>query len=369
MAWNQNLHKLAEVLVGYSANIKPDDEVAIIGSDLAAPLVQEVYREVLLAGGHPTVICRPADLDYIFYQNATSEQIAHKPALFTHVAENFDAIIRIASDHNARTLSGIDSRRIARRQQATEEVMATFMRRAAEEELNWVLTQFPTHACAQEAEMALTEYREFFRLACKLDQEDPVSLWEEIDAQQQRIVERLNEVEEIRIVSNDTDLTLSVAGRTWINCCGHENYPDGEVFTGPVEDSANGHVRFSFPGIYSGKEIQDIRLTFKDGEVTEADAAKGQQLLEDLLETDEGARRLGELGVGTNHGITRFTKNMLFDEKMGGTVHLALGRGYPESGSSNESGIHWDILCDMKDGGTIYGDGEVVYEDGRFLIE
>jgi aminopeptidase len=368
MAWNDNLRKMADVLVNYSTGIATDDEVAIIGSDLAAPLIQEVYREVLLAGGHPTVMCRPADLDYIFYQNASDAQIEHKPTLFSHIAEHFDAVIRIASGHNSRTLSGIDSSAIARRQRATEDVMAVFMDRAARDELSWVLAQFPTHACAQEADMALTEYREFYLQACKLDQEDPVQLWEEISEEQERITEQLNEVAEIRIVSSGTDLKLSVADRTWINCCGHENYPDGEVFTGPVEDSARGHIRFSFPGIYSGNEIEDIRLTFEEGKVTEAHAEKGQQLLEDLLQTDEGARRLGELGIGTNRGISRFTKNMLFDEKMGGTVHLALGRGYPESGSTNESGIHWDILCDMKDGGRLFGDGRVLYEDGRFII-
>ncbi len=368
MAWNENLDKLAKVLVGYSVEIEEGDEVAIMGTDLAAPLMQEVYKHTLRAGGYPTVLSKPADLDYIFYQNASEDQLTHKPPIFKHVAENFDATIRISSSHNSRTLTSIDSERIARRQQATEELMATFMQRAADDELNWVLVQFPTHSCAQEAEMALTEYHEFFRCACKLDHEDPVSAWQEVEEIQDRIIEQLNEVEEVHITARDTDLTLSTAERTWINCCGRRNYPDGEVFTGPVEDSANGHVRFSYPGIYSGQEIKDIRLTFEDGEVVEAEAAKGQKLLDDLLENDPGARRLGELGIGTNHGIQKFTRNMLFDEKMGGTVHLALGRGYPKSGSTNESAIHWDILCDMHEGGEIHADGELIYEDGEFII-
>ncbi|MFP4176794.1 MAG: aminopeptidase [Planctomycetota bacterium] len=368
MGWNENLRRLAETLVNYSVEVNEGDETAIMGSDLAAPLVQELYRAVLVAGGHPSVICKPADLDYIFYQHASEEQLQHKPPLFKQVAETFDATIRIRSGHNTRSLTGIDGSRIARRRRATDEIMATFMQRAAEDELRWVLVQFPTHSRAQEAEMSLVEYREFFREACKLTQEDPVALWEGIEEEQERIIEFLNGVSDIRIVAPDTDLELSTAGRTWINCCGKRNYPDGEVFTGPLENSATGHIRFSFPGIYSGREIRDIRLEFEDGEVTDASAEKGEHLLRELLDTDDGAKRLGELGIGTNHGIQKFTRNMLFDEKMGGTVHLALGRGYPASGSENESGIHWDILCDMREGGQIYADGEVIYEDGKFSI-
>ena len=368
MVWNENVSNLAEILVQYSTEIEEGDEVAIMGTDLAAPLIQEIYREVLLAGGHPSVMCQPADLQYVFYRHASEDQIQHEPVLFRQITEQFDAVIRIASDHNTKALSGIGSDKIARRQQATEELMATFMQRAADDELSWVLAQFPTHACAQEAEMSLTEYQEFFVEACKLDSDDPLGEWQEVHDEQERIIEHLDTVSTVHVVSEGTDLTLSTEGRKWINCAGHENYPDGEVFTAPVEDAVDGHVRFSFPGIYSGKEIRDIRLTFENGEVTDARAEKGEELLEELLQTDEGSSRLGELGIGTNHGIQRFTKNMLFDEKMGGTVHLALGRGYPESGSQNESGIHWDILCDMKNGGEIYGDDELIYDDGRFVI-
>ncbi|MBS3762114.1 MAG: aminopeptidase [Planctomycetes bacterium] len=368
MVWNANLRKLAKVLVQYSTKVETGDDVAIMGSDLAAPLVREVYREVLIAGGHPSALCKPADLDYIFYQNASEEQLDHKPPVFKHIAENFDAVIRLAGEPNTKALSGVDSQKIAYRQHATEEVMATFMERAAEEKLNWVLAQFPTHSCAQDAEMSLTGFQEFYLKACKLNSKDPVSEWEKMQQVQETIVDSLEDVSKIHILSQDTDLRMSTEGRKWISCAGLKNYPDGEVFTGPVEDSAEGHIRFNFPGIYCGKEIQDIRLTFENGEVKEATAGKGQDLLEDLIETDEGASKLGELGVGTNNGIQRFTKNMLFDEKMGGTIHLALGRGYPESGSKNESGIHWDLLCDMKNEGKIYGDEELIYEDGKFKI-
>jgi aminopeptidase len=216
--------------------------------------------------------------------------------------------------------------------------------------------------------MSLAEYTDFVFGAGLLDHDDPVAEWRRIDAQQEKICDILNTKSDLRIVSTDTDISMSIAGRKWINCSGHENFPDGEVFTGPVEDTVNGHIRFSFPGIYAGKEIEDIRLEFKDGKVVKATAAKGEELLQALLETDEGARFVGELAVGTNFGIQNFTQNMLFDEKIGGTVHLAIGASYPESGGKNKSGIHWDMLCDMREGGEIYADGELIYRNGNFSI-
>ena len=215
--------------------------------------------------------------------------------------------------------------------------------------------------------MSLAEYAEFVFGAGLMNEDDPVAHWREIDAQQDKICQFLNTRSQLRIVSKDTDISMSIAGRKWINCSGHENFPDGEVFTGPVEDSVNGHIRFSFPGIYAGKEIEDIRLEFKDGKVVKATAAKGEELLQALLDTDAGARYVGEVAVGTNFGIQKFTRNMLFDEKIGGTVHLAIGASYPESGGKNESGIHWDMLCDMREGGEIYADGQLIYKSGKFL--
>jgi aminopeptidase len=216
--------------------------------------------------------------------------------------------------------------------------------------------------------MSLGEYEEFIYNACLLNSDDPIREWEKVKEGQDRAVKWLSNKSEFYVKAGGTELRLRSDKRNWVNCFGDMNMPDGEVYTSPVEDSLDGHIRFSFPGIYSGREIEDIRLTFKAGRVVKAEAAKGQELLEVLLDTDEGARYAGEFAIGTNYGIDKFTKNMLFDEKIGGTIHLALGHGFEESGSKNKSLIHWDMLCDMRNGGEIYADGELFYKDGKLLI-
>ena len=215
--------------------------------------------------------------------------------------------------------------------------------------------------------MSLSDYEDFVYAACKVDQDDPIAAWKQQRAKQQHIVDFLNTRKQIRIVAPDTDLSYGVAGRQWINCYGDNNFPDGEVFTGPEENSAEGYIRYSFPAIYMGREVNDIRLWFEKGKVVKATADKGEELLHSLIAMDEGAAFLGEVAFGTNYGIQHFSRNMLFDEKIGGTVHLALGAGYPESGSVNKSGLHWDMLCDMRQGGEAYADGELFYKDGQFL--
>jgi aminopeptidase len=242
-----------------------------------------------------------------------------------------------------------------------------FFRRVAQRKLRWTGLPYPINAQAQEGDMALGEYEDFVYSSCLVDREDPTAEWKKVHQQQQKICEFLDQTSEIRVVGEDTDLTFHGEGRRWINCSGKENMPDGEVFTGPIENSANGTIRFTFPGIFSGREIEDIKLTFKDGRAVKASASKGDDLLQQTLKI-EGADRLGETAIGTNYGITRFTKNMLFDEKMGGTVHMALGNSYPESGGKNKSAIHWDILKDMKKDGEIYADNKLFYKNGKFLI-
>lgn len=364
MIWN----KMAEVLVNYSTKVNKNDQVLILGNNLASDLLTQVYKQVLKAGAHPELISSPPDIDYLFYRYASDEQLEYVSPLLKYAASNFDAAIRIKSEYNTRALSNIDGKRKATRARATKEVDQIFLQRAAKGEFNWVLTQYPTHSVAQEADMSLTEFREFLTAACKLDKEDPVGEWQDLHARQEEIVDFLNGVESFEIKSDHTNLELSTEGREWINCAGQQNFPDGEVFTGPVEDSVEGHIRFNYPGIYHGQEIRDIKLTFAQGKVVEAEATKGEDLLLSLLDTDEGSRYLGEFGIGTNQGIDKFIKNMLFDEKMGGTIHLAVGAGYPESGSENQSGIHWDMLCNMKEEGEIYADGELIYQKGKFLI-
>jgi aminopeptidase len=216
--------------------------------------------------------------------------------------------------------------------------------------------------------MSLREFEDFVYNGCLVHEPDPIKAWKKISREQQRVVDRLNKARRIHVVGPDTDLKLEVTGRKWENCDGHENFPDGEIFTGPIEDSVNGHIRYSYPACAYGREAEDVRLWFKDGKVVKATAAKNEEFLLKMLKTDKGARYVGEFAFGTNYGIQRFTKNTLFDEKIGGTIHLALGKGYPESGSKNNSAIHWDMVCDLRKGGEVRVDGTLFLKDGKILI-
>jgi aminopeptidase len=248
--------------------------------------------------------------------------------------------------------------------------LSRFMERAAEGKLKWVGVQFPCHAAAQDAEMSLADYEDFLFNACLLNEPDPVAAWQAVSLRQQRLVDYLNGKSDYHVVSaNGTDVRMSVAGKTWINCDGHCNFPDGEVFTGPVIESVNGTICFSFPAVHQGREVNDVKLTFRDGKVNHADAGKGKDFLISMLDMDAGSRFLGECAIGTNYSIKQYTKNTLFDEKIGGTVHFALGAGYPETGNTNQSGLHWDMVLDMRQGGYIEVDGEKFSENGKFLRE
>jgi len=359
---------MAQTLVRYSVSLRKGDKVVIEGNDLAAPLIREVFREAVRAGAYPIVLASIDGVSEIFLKEASDEQLAFVPPHRELLIGTVDAVIGILSDYNTRALSGVDPKKQAAYSRAHSRLHKVFLERAARGELRWCGTLYPTHALAQEASMSLSEYEEFVFRACYVDQEDPVAKWREMQKHNDRIIEALKDIDVLRIVGEETDLTLSVKGRTWINADGHKNFPDGEIFTGPVETSANGHIRFSFPGIYRGNAIEDIRLTFRDGKVVDAKAKVGESLLKALLNTDSGASYLGELGIGTNYGIQRFSRHILFDEKIGGTVHLAVGSGYPETGSKNESGVHWDMICDLRNGGEIYGDGQLIYKDGKFVI-
>ncbi|MEO0080630.1 MAG: aminopeptidase, partial [candidate division WOR-3 bacterium] len=239
--------------------------------------------------------------------------------------------------------------------------------REARGELRWVGTQFPTDASAQDAEMALVEYEDFVYGAGMVDRKDPIGEWRRISARQRKLVRRLNRLKEIRIVGPDTDIRFGVEGRKWVNCDGHVNFPDGEVFTSPQEELTEGFIRYSYPAVYGGREVENVRLRFERGRVVEARADKGEEFLRAMLETDEGARYVGELSFGTNYAIKRFTKNTLFDEKIGGTMHVALGASLPETGGKNKSGLHWDMVCDTRKGFVVYGDGRPLLKNGRFV--
>jgi aminopeptidase len=365
---DNRIKKHAEVLLKYSLDIKKGEKIVIVGDVVTLPLIKESYRLAVEMGALPQVLINSEELKEILLKRGSEEQIKYVPDSVKKAFETVDVVLSFFGGKNTRMLSNVDSEKLKLSAQGSSEITRIFFERVAKKELRWCGTMFPNQANAQEANMSISEYEDFVYGASYIDSKDPIVEWKKIEKKQEGICNILNDKKHLRIVSRDTDLKMSIEGRKWVNCCGRVNFPDGEVFTGPVEDSVEGHIRFSFPGIYGGREIEDIQLTFESGKVVKATAAKGQELLEQLLETDKGARYVGEIAAGTNYNIKKFTKHMLFDEKIGGTVHLAIGRSIPESLGKNQSAIHWDMLCDMKKGGKIYADGELIYKDGKFLI-
>jgi aminopeptidase len=363
---DSRVEKLARLCVHYSVAMNPKEKVVIQGSELAFPLINEIFRECLLSDAYPYV--KPElDVAYTFYKHAKEHQLKFVSPFEKFMDENMDVQIRIECQPNPKRLTNIDPSKIQIRRASGRESSEILTKRSSEGKFRSVILPYPISAQAQEAAMSLEEYEDFVYKSCLVDKEDPVVEWTKVHEQQEKVCRFLNHIDEMHILGEDTDLTFSVKGRKWINCSGKENMPDGEVFTSPIEDSANGAVRFTLPGIFSEREVEDIKLTFRDGKVAEASAAKGNEFLQRTLQI-EGADRIGEAAIGTNYGITRFTKNMLFDEKIGGTIHIALGTSFPESGGLNESAIHWDILKDMKKDGEIYADGKLFYKNGKFVI-
>jgi aminopeptidase len=362
------VEKLAQVLVEYSVAVRQGDRVLIEGSRAAEPLLRSVYVKTLQAGGHPLMNISLPDMEELLFRHASDAQLQHVPEPRKLIVETYDVRISIGGDENTRSLTGVDPAKMVLREQAHTELMKTFLRRAAAGELRWVYTLFPTNAYAQDAEMSLGDYEDFLYGACLPDMADPVGYWRQFSERQQKVVDWLKSRQELHIVGPETDLKMSVAGRRFINCDGHENMPDGEVFTGPVEDSVEGYAYFSYPAIEGGREVTGVRLRFEHGRVVKASAVKNEDFLLKTLDTDEGARRVGEIAIGTSEGINRATRQILFDEKINGSFHLALGAGYPETGSKNESAIHWDMVSDLRQGGQIRVDGELLYRDGRFVI-
>jgi len=365
---DNRIKKHAEVLLKYSLALKKGEKIVIVGDVVTLPLIKESYRLAVELGALPQVMINSEELKEILLKGGSEEQIKYVPDSIKKAFETVDVLLSFFGGTNTRMLSNINPEKLKLSAQGSSEITRIFFERVAKKELRWCGTMFPNQANAQEANMSISEYEDFVYGAGYIDRKDPIAEWKDIEKKQEEICKILNGKKHLRIVSRDTDLNMSIEGRKWVNCCGKVNFPDGEVFTGPVEDSVEGHIRFSFPGIYGGREIEDIQLTFERGKVAKAEAAKGQELLEQLLETDKGARYVGEIAAGTNYNIEKFTKHMLFDEKIGGTVHLAIGRSIPESLGKNQSAIHWDMLCDMKKGGEIYADSELIYKDGKFIM-
>jgi len=367
---NTFYEKIAKLAVSYAVGVKKGQRVFVSGPIVAQELFQAIYAEVIKVGGHILLFPQIEGTQELLFKHGSEEQLKYVDDILLTLFKEFDCMINIFGDYNTRKLSLVDPKKVAieRGSPRKQELMKIYLERYAKGELNWVIVPYPCHSFAQEASMDKFSYSEFVEKALLLDKEDPVKEWKEIEKEQDKLAEILNKVDMIQVLGEDTDLTLSVKGRKWVNCCGHNNLPDGEVFTSPLEDSVNGHIRFTYPGIYSGKEIENIRLDFKDGKVIKATADKAEGLLQEIIAI-ENANILGEFAIGTNYGITKFTKNMLFDEKMGGTMHCAVGAGPPETGSTNQCAIHWDILKDMKaPGSKIIADGKIIYEEGQWKI-
>ena len=361
------IERLAAVLVDYSTAVRPGDLVAVDGSPLAAPLLRALHRRILEAGGHPKVRVALDGLAETLLSQGTDAQLEWvSPSRFEEI-EAVDARIFVDAPSNTRALSGVEPARQARAGKAREGLRDRAMSRAAAGELRWNVTIFPTQAAAQDAEMSLSEFEGFVYGAGRLDEDDPAASWAAFGETLHGLRDWLTTRRELRVVGNGTDLTVGVAGRTWIPCDGKENFPDGEIFTGPVETSLEGEITFTFPAVRGGRSVEGVRLVFREGEVVEATAEKGEAYLHEMLAMDPGSRRAGEFAFGLNDSIREFTRSILFDEKIGGTVHLALGKSYPESGGINQSGLHWDLVCDLRQGSEVYADGELVYRDGRFL--
>ncbi|MDX6632509.1 MAG: aminopeptidase [Solirubrobacterales bacterium] len=362
------VENLAKILVGYSTQVKAGEFVSIEGEAIAEPLLMAVYEEVLQAGGHPSVHVSLPGQSAAYFRHASDEQLDWVSPIAAWTVENADVRIAIGATSNTRELSQVDPERQQRRQAATRELMKRSMERSADGSYRWVYTLYPTNAYASEAGMSLADYEDFYFRACLADDAEPLTAWKRASEQVERLREWIEGREEVHISGPGTDIRLGIAGRKFIAATGTHNMPDGEFFTGPVEDSVEGHVQFHLPITYGGREVSGVRLGFEAGKVVEATAERGEEFLIKMLDTDEGARRLGELGIGTNYGIESGTKEILLDEKIGGTVHMAVGASYPETGGVNESAVHWDMICDLRQGGKIEVDGELLQQDGRFVV-
>lgn len=366
---DQRLNKLAKLLVNYSTEVKPGDFVFVMSDEVATPWMIEVVKEAVKAGAHVETLLNSGDVAEAKLKYATLEQLREENFLMKTMLEKSDVWLTAWGSRNTKVNANIPSEKLQSSAQGATSWRKIYSSKMGDGSLRWCGTQFPTYADAQEAGMSLGDYEDFVYGAGLLDCEDPVKEWKRISEEQEKWVKYLDSKKELHIISEGTDIKVNIDGRKWINCDGRANFPDGEIFTSPVEDGVDGVITFSFPGIYMGKEIEGIRLEVKKGKVVKAEAKKGEELLKALLATDEGATSFGEVAIGTNYGIKNFTKNMLFDEKIGGTVHMAIGDSMPEAGGKNRSSIHWDMLCEMRNGGKIYADGELFYENGQFKEE
>lgn len=359
--------KYGQLLTEYCLKVEEGDRVYIASTYLAEPLLQELVAQISAAGGHPVMNISIAEQERLALNNSTLEQLSFVNPLLTDVFNNFECYLAVRAPFNLREANNIDLEKRKARQAASRPLMEKYFERTATGEMRRSLCQFPTQASAQEAGMSLKEYEHFVFQSCYLLDENPVASWKKVHDYQQIIVDYLNGKDEVHYKGPNIDVKFSAKERTWINSDGRSNMPSGEVFTAPVEDTVNGHVKFSYPSIYQGQSVEGVELEVKNGEVTSWKADKGQEVLDNIFSI-EGARRFGEAAIGTNMNIQQMTNNILFDEKIGGTIHMAIGQSYGQCGGKNQSSVHWDMITDMKNGGQIFVDGEKIYENGKFLI-
>jgi aminopeptidase len=360
---------MAAILVAHSTRVQPGDRILIQATTLAEPLVRELYALILERGGFPHLELALPDQEELLFRHAVSDAQLTTPPTFTRLAyDEFEGRIRIYSSGNTRALTGVDPARMQLASQAHAPILQQQMARGAKNQFKWVTTLFPTPALAMEAEMGVHEYEDFVYRACKADLDDPIASWKSVETDQHKVIARIQGHDRVELRGPNVDLRLSIKDRIFKNSFGLHNMPDGEIYTGPVEDSVNGWVRFTYPAVYSGRVVEGVEVRFAEGKAVSATAQRNEALLARLLDTDAGARFLGEFAIGTNFGISRATKNILFDEKIGGSFHMAFGASYPETGGRNHSAIHWDMICDMKTDSEITVDGEVIYRNGNFTF-
>ena len=367
---DKRVRKFAKILVDVSAQIVPGDRVLLEATTAASPLVEALYEVILERGGHPHPLLALPRQEQILLTNANENQLMHTPIFRKFAYDEFESRIRIHSATDTEALNSVDPGKQALRKNTEAPILATQLKRGAAREFKWVTTLFPTEAYAKFAGMSLSEYEDFVYAACHADDNtpDPIAYWQQVKQDQERYIELFAGGENVLLRGPNVDISLSIKDRKFINACGESNMPDGEIFTGPVEDSVNGWVRYTYPSIKDGRVIEDIELMFVEGKVEKASAKTNQDFLLMMLDKDAGSRYVGEFAIGTNFEITRFTGQILYDEKIGGSFHMALGAGYPETGSTNKSAIHWDMICNMREDSEILVDGEIVYKNGKFVF-
>lgn len=354
-------------MVGYSLRLEEGETLRIDAGETASPLAESLYRAAIRAGALPSVNIQPNGLYEQTVALGSEEQLGFISPADVHDVETVDALVTIWSEANTRSLTRADPDRHQKYLAARRRLRDRRAERIAADQMRWCGTLHPTQAHAQDAEMSLDEYEAFVFGACHVDRDDPAAHWTGVAAQLEQRAGQLSAAREIRVIGPDTDLRVGVDGRRWLPASGRHNLPDGEIYTSPIETRTTGEIRFSFPALFEGRRVEDVQLRFEDGRVTKSEATVGGEFLRSLLTMDDGASIAGEFAFGLNYEIDRFTNNILFDEKIGGTVHLAVGAGFAEAGGRNRSALHWDLITDLRADGEVYADGELIWKQGRFL--